>query len=336
MRNALDNTLLSVEVQIAEEILPIEKQRVVGALANFAVDACPSCGSRSCKSDDTEAPGFSETCGDREITQLPYVIRECLHCGLLYKNPTLCAADAEELYKQIDFRDWETDGLYPTERAVLGVLRELPPGKQILDFGCSSGRLLSKLVASQHCYGVELNSEAAAEAAGKGIKVVSVDSVTGHTGMQFDVVILVDVFEHLTAPLELLRKLFGGLRDGGMLIVVTGNGDFPLCRMNPGEFWYFRTTLHVCMLTKRHASFLAQELGAKIEHWQEVSHYDTPLLHKVWQWGRHFAYWQFRDNTLIARTTLPFVPLLCRARLWKIAPAMTYGRDHVMVLLRRT
>ena len=171
---------------------------------------------------------------------MPYVVRECLHCGLLFRSCTLCRSDFEDLYRRFDFHRWETDGLYPTERLVLAVLRELPPGKQILDFESPSGRLLSKLVATQDCYGVDLNSAAWAEAAAKGIKLLSLDSFGSGTGMQFDVVILIDVFEHLTAPLVFLRKLFACLRHGGMLIIVTGNGDSRLCRINPGQFWYFR------------------------------------------------------------------------------------------------
>jgi SAM-dependent methyltransferase len=188
------------------------------------------------------------------------------------------------------------------------------------------------LVGTHQCYGIELNSEAAAEAAAKGITILSLDSLEGVTAMQFDVVMLIDVFEHLAAPLILLRRLFGRLRESGVLIIVTGNGDFPLCRMDPGQFWYFRTIQHVCMLTKRHALFLEQELGARIKQWQEISHYDTSLLEKFWQSGRHFAYWQFRNNTFLARIILQFVPLLRRARCWKTAPALTYGRDHVMVV----
>ena len=297
--------------------------------------ACVACGSPDYDSTGPEAPGFIEFAGDKRFNQLPYSIRECVDCGLLYRSCALADNDIDEFYQQIDFRKWRIDGLYPTERAALKELKKVSTGGRILDFGCSTGRLLSQLTATHECYGSELNSDAVAQAAAKGLKILSTEQLGCGANKNFDAVVLIDVFEHFKQPLRVLRTLFSVVRDGGILLIVTGNGDSKVCRVDPAQFWYFRSVQHVSMLTRRHVLFLLRELGGTFECWQELTHYDTAALEKVWQWGRYVSYWQFRNNTFFARRILSWVPLLRRARHWKSEPALTCTRDHVMVVLRK-
>ena len=309
--------------------------KVRGGVINVEVTACPACGSGEYESTGLEAPGFWEWAGDRKYEQLPYFVRECSRCGLLYRTRILPEEGFMDYYERVDFRNWEIDGLFPTERAALTQLTAITPGARILDFGCSSGRLLAKLVATHACFGIELNAVAAAQAADKGLRILPVGVLEVGCAEQFDAVVLVDVFEHLTKPFIVLRKLFALLRGGGLFVIVTGNGDSPMCRIDPAQFWYFRSVQHVSMLTKRHLIFLAGELSAKIESWQEISHYNTPLLERILQWGRHFAFWQFRNNSFLARAFLVWLPIIRRARVWPVAPALTFSRDHVVVVLRK-
>ncbi len=299
------------------------------------VRACPACRSGEYQSTGLEAPGFWEWAGDRQYEQLPYFVRECSSCGLLYRTRILPEEGFTDYYERVDFQNWAIDDLFPTERAALTQLAAIGPGARILDFGCSSGRLLAKLVATHACFGIELNAVAAAQAAEKGLTMLPVGILEVGYTEQFDAVVLVDVFEHLTEPFIVLRKLSALLRGGGLFLIVTGNGDSPMCRIDPAQFWYFRSVQHVSMLTKRHLTFLTGELGAKIESWQEISHYNTPLLERILQWGRHFVFWQFRNNTFLARACLVWLPIIRRARVWPVAPAVTCSRDHVVVVLRK-
>jgi cyclopropane fatty-acyl-phospholipid synthase-like methyltransferase len=115
--------------------------------------------------------------------------------------------DSEQLarcYDLIDFRHWETTGLYPTEKVVLARLGQLPAGSRVLDFGCSSGRLLSNLVGRHQCIGLEINEQAAAVARAKGIQIVAaLDEIQPRS---LDAAVMVDVFEHLPRPTETFRS----------------------------------------------------------------------------------------------------------------------------------
>ncbi len=296
---------------------------------------CPACGTENSEATGTVSPEIVVTVAGREFKQPPSFVRECLFCGLLFRTPALSEAELGDYYRSVDFRKWELDGTFPTEDATLKMLGSLPTGAKILDFGCSSGRLLSYLVNRHDCYGYEINEEAAAEAEVKGVKIVSSMALEQEYKQAFDAVVMVDVFEHLQNPLLVVSKLFQLVKPQGILLIVTGNGDCFTCRRDPAHFWYFLCVEHLCMLTRKHARYLAAELGAQLESWKEVCHYSHSPVEKLRQFSRHFAYWQFRQQTFLSRTVLQLTPLLRRAKNWPVAPAYTCTRDHVLLILRK-
>jgi len=297
---------------------------------------CPGCGSTTHRETGPLVPGFLFSAGSESFQQPDYVIRECLNCFLLFKSATPSAEAFTRFYSLTDFRRWETNGFYPTEREILRVLRKLPPGSSILDFGCSSGRLLAPLVKSYRCFGIEINSHAASEAAAKGLQMISFEVFEDEPKLQLDMIVTVDVFEHLPAPTAILEKLFQHLSPGGKLLICTGDGDCLPCRRAPAEFWYLRPQEHVVMLTCRHAEWLANRLKARLVHWSNASHYDVSVGLRLRQHVQNFSYWQFRSKTWLARNVLRFMPMIRRAANWKTAPGFTCTKDHVIAVLEKS
>jgi SAM-dependent methyltransferase len=294
--------------------------------------ACPACGSTSTISTGPKAPQFAMMAGDETFVQPDYFVRECGDCGLLFRTPTISQPALDRYYAKIDFREWETDGFFPTERCALKILRELPLGSTMLDFGCSSGRLLAPLTENYECYGVEVNKSAAREAAQKGIKILSGDDLDATDAPMFHSIVIVDLFEHMSRPLELLSKLSQRLTDNGRLLIATGNGDAAACRLDPALFWYFRNLQHLCMLTRKHAGFICDRLGLHLEQWIELKHYDLSLREKTVQVLQNFVFWQFRRRTLLARFVFRFLPGMRELKLGKLAPNYTCSRDHVVAV----
>jgi SAM-dependent methyltransferase len=303
--------------------------------SNRIVSLCPACRSTSYKSTGPEALGFTAVAGDEEFRQENYCIRECANCGLLYRTPTLSQNDLDRYYAKTDFRQWEIAGYYPTERRVLEILRKLPRGSRILDFGCSSGRLLAELTGEYDCFGVEVNEAAAAEAAKKGLKILAADDLESAKLPKFDVITLVDLIEHIADPFDLLRRLSRLLADDGVIIIVTGNGDAAACRRDPAQFWYLRTVEHLSMLTRKCAEFLSSNLGLRLERWIELSHYDLSFREKLVQVLQNFAYWQFRRRTLLAQVVLQLMPGMDVLKSGVIAPTYSCSRDHVVAVFRK-
>ena len=301
---------------------------------NAVVVSCPGCGSAEFKATGPEAPDFLTEVAGRTFQQSDYFVRECLNCGLLYRTPTLSDENLADYYALVSFQKWEASHYHPIERVVLSVLKSLPPGSRILDYGCSSGRLLSSLCQDYECYGSEVNSVAAREASIRGLRMIESGDLSNALSVKFEAIVLVDVFEHLRKPLLLLRQLMQHASRGALLVIATGNGDATACRRDPAQFWYFRTLEHLCMFTDRHARHLAAALGLSLEGLTKVCHYDLSAREKVELWLHDFVYWQFRRRTFLARTLLPLLPKIRRAKTWTSAPTYTCTRDHVVAVFR--
>ena len=229
------------------------------------VERCPGCGAEEYIVAGTVARGFDANVNGTTYCQPDYEIHDCPSCSLLFRTPRLSDEALSDFYARIDCRVWEIAGLHPTERAVHAHLRKLPLGSRLLDFGCSSGRLLAPLVGNYRCCGTEINPDAAAVAAVKGLCILPDHAIDTEPSGSFDAVVMVDVFEHLSAPLQIFSKLVRLLRPNGILVLATGNGDSHVCRLDPAHFWYFRHAVHLCMLTFRHAQFVARSLSLRLE-----------------------------------------------------------------------
>jgi SAM-dependent methyltransferase len=269
--------------------------------------------------------------GDETFVQPAYEVVGCPRCGLLYKTTFLDAADLDRYYRKTDFTKWETKGFYPTERATLKILRQLPAGAAVLDFGCSSGRLLAALGPAYHRFGIEPNAQAANTAAAKGIKILQ--SPEDET---FDAIVLADVFEHLYAPTEMLERLLARLKPNGWLILSTGDGDSAPARQDLANYWYLRNVEHLIMLTRQYSGWFAEKNGLQIRRWLQMSHYDASLSNRIWQTARWQAYLAFHGRTRPALYPLiRIMPVLSKARHWTLPPLYTCGRDHVVAAMQK-
>ena len=300
------------------------------------IKSCPACGSAQSLTTGPVAAGFAQTAQTESYTQPPYAAAECVECGLLYKTATLDATALDRYYAAVDYRKWEIPGLYPTERIAQNIIMSLAAGSRLLDFGCSSGRLLANFTTSYECYGVEINQEAAAQASKRGITILPFDDITAVTTRPFDVIILSDVFEHLSAPLDLLGKLVSALRPGGLLILITGDGDFHACRDNPAMFWYFRNVEHLIMLTHKHAKFLETALPVKLCRWTNSSHYDFGILERAKKQLQRFAFLATQRGPGWSRRFFSCLPGIGRAKHWTEPPAFNCEDDHVVAVFEKS
>jgi SAM-dependent methyltransferase len=264
-------------------------------------------------------------------------VLRCIRCGLYYKSATPTAERLKEYYQRINCTSWDTDGLFPTERRLLVELTDLPPGSSFLDFGCGSGRILSGLTGRYHCFGFEINPESAAVAVTRGLTMLTESELYDAARDSFDAILLIDVFEHLPAPLRLLERLVGQLRIGGRLAIITGNADAPACRKDPANFWYFRLYGHLLMLSRAHGRYIANVLGLRLRRWVEMSHYDLPeWKNRIREAARTWAYDMFhRDHPPIARQAMRLLPIIRRAQRWTERPTYPSTADHAVAVYEK-
>lgn len=124
---------------------------------------------------------------------------------------------------------------------VLSIAGNSGQGKTLLDVGAGSGILVQAArEMGFDALGVEPSRWLQGIASSAEIPVVcgTVDDLQGDA--IFDVVMVVDVVEHVTDPMALLRSCASRLRPGGLLAVVTPDCGSVVARLMGWRWWHYR------------------------------------------------------------------------------------------------
>lgn len=130
-------------------------------------------------------------------------------------------------------------------------------GKRVLDIGCRDGALTGFYSEGNDVLGVDIDSEALARAKEKyGITTVHAD-LNGDWPVEgpFDAVVACEVLEHLYYPDQVLKKIFGTLKPGGVLL-----GSIP----------------HAFSLQSRARLMLAKKQGTALQDPTHINHFWGP------------------------------------------------------------
>ncbi len=155
--------------------------------------------------------------------------------------------------------------------------------ERVLELGCGTGATLKWLKDGQHCQhtcGVELFPQAAKLAAQVADQVVQGD--IEHMQLpwppaQFDVILCLDVLEHLVDPWQVLARLTAYLKPGGRLIASIPNvrnwrALGPL--LFAGRWEYTQTGIldktHLRFFTRHSALALLQSSGLQVQAMQRL------------------------------------------------------------------
>ena len=108
------------------------------------------------------------------------------------------------------------------ERMLLRIIARLLDGLEdvrILDVGCGSGLFLDALEPFGDVRGVE-SDEASVETSGRWRSRIHNGELTA-TGDSYDLILLLDVLEHIDEPADLVRTAMGRLSERGYLLATT-------------------------------------------------------------------------------------------------------------------
>ena len=128
---------------------------------------------------------------------------------------------------------------------------DVPPGSLVLDVGTADGSVARRLVEREcRVVGIEVDPDAASAAKRYCERVVigdveTIDLAAAVDGLEFDVVLLLDVLEHLRDPLPVLKAAANRLRPGGRAIISVPNVTHAALRLQllTGSFEYTETGL---------------------------------------------------------------------------------------------
>lgn len=205
-------------------------------------------------------------------------IVKCLDCGLGKACPD--TFKAEEYYDASYFNGNRSDGYsdYLGAREVLQhqfqqevrLLKKLGAEKgELLEIGCAYGYFLE--VAQDHftVNGLEICEAAVLDCQSRGLTNVRHGAISDETLAPIpmvDVIVLLDVIEHLPNPEEALAAAVAKLQPGGLLMMTTG--DFSsLCAKVMGKHWRLMTPpQHLWFFTPQSLKKMGERLGLEQIH----------------------------------------------------------------------
>lgn len=159
---------------------------------------------------------------------VPGKILRCKECGFLYKEFDKKLNDVyDDVYAQEYLALEEYHSGDKTRKFFKRVLRKsdkLGEGMKLLDVGCGVGTALE--VARDMGFeaeGVELNQKLSEIARKKGFVVYNDFVEYLSFPHKYDIIIMMDLIEHLSDPLSVLNSLKNNLSDNGVIIIYTPN-----------------------------------------------------------------------------------------------------------------
>ncbi len=194
---------------------------------------CPLCGKKD----------FKLTLKKDDLNKY-YNLVECKNCGLVFINPLPTDEELKEYYNfEYSVPEYQRLKIIKKAEKILNLLEKfgLKKNSKILEIGASHGFFLNEVKKRGFIpYGVEISKNACENAKRYfGIKIENCDFLQSKYANKkefFDVVVLLDVLEHLTNQNEILKNINKVLKRGGFLVLTLPNIDsyeFKLC----GKYW---------------------------------------------------------------------------------------------------
>lgn len=191
-----------------------------------------------------------------------FTLLRCVGCGNGFVPRNRIPADLEAMYSRAYFEGKEDTG-YATYLADSRVIstnfaRRLrfvetlgPPGRRILDVGAAFGLLLrTARETGWDPTGVEIARDCADEASRiSGVPVHAGDFTKIPLDGPFDVIVMLDVIEHLRDPMSGLRRAFDLLSPRGILLIETNDADAPWARLLGNRWWFLDPPQHLYYFT---------------------------------------------------------------------------------------
>jgi SAM-dependent methyltransferase/predicted RNA-binding Zn-ribbon protein involved in translation (DUF1610 family) len=220
-------------------------------------------------------------CGHASVHRFLYAkngcdILRCEECGLGRAETT--SFDPTSYYTSDYFSGKRLDGYadYVGTELILRrdfsqtvkFIRRFHPSGRLLEVGCAYGFLLQEAKPFFDVSGIELAEDAAEHCRRSGLQVFTGqadEALLGRLGA-VDVIVLLDVIEHLPSPRDTIALLVNHLSSGGIIVITTGDfGSLP--SRAAGSHWRLMTPpQHLWFFSQRSMRTMALSLGLEVEH----------------------------------------------------------------------
>jgi len=198
----------------------------------------------------------------------------CSYCGLSYRFPLPKESFLLEMYSNTKSTvSWAMDTNNREDYKIIAHKINSINCKNILEIGCFNGSLfhyINKIYKPNNeykWYGIEPSLEASQIASKLGIEIVgkSITEKGSQKNVKFyDLIIAIDVFEHLVNLQEFLEVVYKLLKPGGHLILSTGTTDNLSEKFLP--YWnYACMPEHITFLNYKTTKYISKKYRFKLK-----------------------------------------------------------------------
>ena len=199
------------------------------------------------------------------------LVVQCQRCGLVYVNPRIhlengmlpYSNEAEEAYFQNTYRQ----RAYASQRLVERLPAWVRPGPlRLLDIGCGDGVLLEACQqAGIDFVGSEVSPALIEQLRAKfgSEQIVAAEKIADFPAQSFDVVVLINVIEHLEYPGALVHEAYRLLKPGGIFLVHAPNLAGLPARLHGKDWHQIQPLVHLYYFTPASLKQLIQKAGFK-------------------------------------------------------------------------
>jgi SAM-dependent methyltransferase len=231
-------------------------------LAGELTRACPACGHTTDHLFRFRASGCD--------------ILQCSECGL--GRTETFGFDPGAYYTEDYFSGGHADGYAdylgaePVLRRefarTLDFIRKFRPNGKLLELGCAYGFFLTEAARHFEVAGIELAADAAEHGRRAGLHVLdgTADAATLQAVGPVDVIVLLDVIEHLPQPRETLELCRRQLNTGGIIVITTGDFGSPIAKLTGAKWRLMTPPQHLWFFTQESMRRLVDGLGLQLEH----------------------------------------------------------------------
>jgi SAM-dependent methyltransferase len=264
----------------------------------------------------------------------PAHLHACLGCELWFRDPMPTEEELLEAYRSLP-----ADGLWaePQRPEIWSPLRDMLEGcrpQTLLDVGCSTGDFLQWIGSGWRQSGIEPGLQAARKAQTRGVEILGASIDNLRPEQAFGAISLIDVVEHLTRPVDTLRKLVGHLDPGGRLLLVTGTTDAWSWRLSRELYWYSALPEHMIFASPAWIRWLAARLDCQVKSIRRLSSQKASLRTRVSETAVNVLYIATRRMAASPLKRGIRLPGLARVAAWPSC-WWTSARDHIAVCLEK-
>lgn len=217
--------------------------------------SCPACGCGATR---------------EKFVKAGYRIVQCGDCGTLFVTNVPTPEEIAKIYQNGEYYNHKPgtlERIRGENRRRLEWIRGHAAGRRILDVGCASGLFLDQAGEfGYETHGIEQtahNVEAARRSGHEVFAGTLEDFVARGVAEPFDVVVCLEVVEHVPGPAEFMRQLAACARPGGLVVVSTPNYSGLVARALGSRDPFVIPPEHLNFFTGRGLLALARQSGMR-------------------------------------------------------------------------